>query len=339
MLSSRPRYLLTLALAAALAGCSAAGSEEGEADHATPETSAAEEAPESSAFPVTIEHAFGETVIEAEPERVVALGRTEADVLLALGVVPVGYVGLAFLESGLGPWSEELLGEEQPVRLEAEPEVDLEAVAALEPDLIVTINSVVDEEIHRNLEHIAPTVARPAGTAPWQVERAEETEHIAAALGRAEDGRALNDEVEELLAQVREEHPQFQGRTAVAILPYNDVIGAYTPGDTRGQFLASLGFELPQGIRDADDGSSAFIDVSPENVDVLDGDLLLVMADDADFDVTADIASLGRLQVAQSEAILATDREQRAAITINTVLSLPYALEHLVPRIAEVIHN
>src|SRR5690606_20608019 len=44
----------------------------------------------SDAFPVTIEHKYGETTIEEEPERVVAVGFTDQDTLLALGVVPVG---------------------------------------------------------------------------------------------------------------------------------------------------------------------------------------------------------------------------------------------------------
>ena len=45
---------------------------------------------DADAFPVTIEHAFGETTIEAEPTRVATLGWTDQDSALALGVVPVG---------------------------------------------------------------------------------------------------------------------------------------------------------------------------------------------------------------------------------------------------------
>ena len=45
---------------------------------------------DEGAFPVTIEHAYGETTVEQEPERVVALGWSDPDVVLSLGVVPVG---------------------------------------------------------------------------------------------------------------------------------------------------------------------------------------------------------------------------------------------------------
>lgn len=42
-----------------------------------------------SAFPVTIEHKFGSVTIAEEPQRVVSIGFTEQDPLLAVGVTPV----------------------------------------------------------------------------------------------------------------------------------------------------------------------------------------------------------------------------------------------------------
>ena len=40
-------------------------------------------------FPITIQHAFGETTIESKPERIVTLSWANQDAILALGVVPV----------------------------------------------------------------------------------------------------------------------------------------------------------------------------------------------------------------------------------------------------------
>ena len=42
-------------------------------------------------FPVTVEHAFGETTIEERPERVASVGWANHEVPLALGIVPVGF--------------------------------------------------------------------------------------------------------------------------------------------------------------------------------------------------------------------------------------------------------
>lgn len=82
----RARRAVALALVAALtlAACGS-GDDDSDATEDTGTDSAAD-----AAFPVTIEHKFGETTIEAEPERIVAVGLTEQDALLALGVVPVG---------------------------------------------------------------------------------------------------------------------------------------------------------------------------------------------------------------------------------------------------------
>ena len=44
--------------------------------------------PSADAFPVTIEHAYGSTVLEAPPERVATLGLQWTDVLLALDEEP-----------------------------------------------------------------------------------------------------------------------------------------------------------------------------------------------------------------------------------------------------------
>ena len=51
---------------------------------------------ETDAFPVTIEHAFGSTTIEKEPQRVATLGWSDQDHVAALGVVPVGATKITY---------------------------------------------------------------------------------------------------------------------------------------------------------------------------------------------------------------------------------------------------
>ena len=102
-----------------LAACSTGSTDkaEDEAAPAEPTTSV-----DADAFPVTLEHAFGETEIEAEPTRVVTLGWSDQDVVLALGVVPVGATDITWggNDQGSTPWFDEALDElggEQPTRL------------------------------------------------------------------------------------------------------------------------------------------------------------------------------------------------------------------------------
>ena len=58
-------------------------------------------------FPVTVEHAFGETTIEERPERVASVGWANHEVPLALGIVPVGFARASWGDDdgdGLLPW-------------------------------------------------------------------------------------------------------------------------------------------------------------------------------------------------------------------------------------------
>ena len=79
--------LSVLALAPVIAAC---GSDSDSGSAADPSTGGSSPAPEEAAFPVTIKHKYGETTIEKAPERVVCVGLTDQDTLMALGVVPVG---------------------------------------------------------------------------------------------------------------------------------------------------------------------------------------------------------------------------------------------------------
>ncbi|WP_017584846.1 ABC transporter substrate-binding protein [Nocardiopsis ganjiahuensis] len=308
----------------------------GTADDGPPETGSASRTAEG-AFPVTIEHEFGSTTVEEEPERVVTLGVTDADAVLALDLVPVGNTGYTFYESGLGPWTDELVEGAELTRIDSDSEPNIEQIANLAPDLIIGVSAGFDEAVYESLSQIAPVVARPSGTAAYTVPRDEATEVIATALGRPEEGAALNEATDALVEQARAEYPEFEGLTGTAVLPYDGKYGAYLPGDARGRFLMSLGFVIPEAVTEQDSGDEFFVELSSERVDLLDGDLLLVMSDDEDFDITEGSSVFDTLDVVREDAVVTTTLDERGAVTYNSVLSVPYALEHLAPRIDEAL--
>lgn len=131
-------------------------------------TSSASET-EAGAFPVTIEHAYGETTIEKEPERVVALGWSDPDVVLSLGVVPVGASNNSWggTKEGSTVWFDEALadidGAEAPQRIDDTSSGIAGAVsdiAKLEPDLVVATNSGMTKEEYQKLSRLGvPVVA------------------------------------------------------------------------------------------------------------------------------------------------------------------------------------
>ena len=145
-----------------------------------------------------MEHKFGTTTVPAEPERVVSVGLTEQDVLLELGVVPVATTEWYGEQPGaVWPWAEptaEELGGAEPEVLSAADGIDFEAVAALEPDLIVGTNAGLTEKDYELLSAIAPTVTSVEGSTQYFSSWSDQTLQIARALGREADGEALVDE-------------------------------------------------------------------------------------------------------------------------------------------------
>jgi iron complex transport system substrate-binding protein len=324
-----PRALVCASLSLVLLSACGAG-------NGSPEPEAAP-ASDTGAFPVTVDHEFGSTTVEEAPERIVTLGVTDADAVLALGVVPVGNTGFSFFETGLGPWTDDLVGDAELTHIASDSEPNIEQGANLAPDLIVGVSAGFDQAVYEDLSQIAPVVARPAGVAAYTVPRDEATELIATALGRPEEGTALNEATDELLAETRAAHPEFEGRVGAAVLPFDGKYGAYLPGDARGQFLASLGFDLPEPVTEQDTGESFFVELSPERVDMLDGDLLLVFGDDESFDITEGSTAFDSLDVVRDDAVVTTSLDQRGAVTYNSVLSIPYAVRTLVPRLSDAL--
>src|SRR4051812_21957870 len=72
----RPLALALTLGALALTGCSTGSTDDDAAGTSTTQV-------EADAFPVTIEHAFGTTTIEKEPERVATLGWSDQDHVVA----------------------------------------------------------------------------------------------------------------------------------------------------------------------------------------------------------------------------------------------------------------
>jgi iron complex transport system substrate-binding protein len=281
----------------------------------------------SGAFPVTIENSFGTTEIPEEPERVVTIGFNDQDFVLALGVVPVGVrENLGDYDAPNRPWAREQLGgEELPTVGGAE--IDIEAVAALEPDLIVGVYSFIDQAVYDQLSGIAPTLAQtdeyPDGATPWQ----QQTLLTGQALGKEDEAEALVEEVESQFAAAREDNPDFDGQAlavdfaGVADSPHY-LFGA---DDLRTQFFTDLGFEVA-------DVSTA---VSQEQLPLLDQDVLIGGGYTEDEALTDPL--FAGLDVVTSDRTVyfgAYSSDLMGALGYGSPLSLPYLLEAVAPALA-----
>jgi iron complex transport system substrate-binding protein len=292
----------------------------------------------SGAFPVTIEHKYGATTIESGPARVVSVGFTDQDPLLALGIVPVGIRDwYGNQPNAVWPWARDLLGGEEPEVLSAE-EISAEAIAALEPDLIVGVSSGMTGEEYDTLSQIAPTLAQSGDYVdygmPWQ----DGTRMIGEAVGRPGEAEALIAEVEGQLAAARRANPGFEGAEATVSYVMDETsIGAYSPEDTRSRLLTDLGMVIPPEIADLA-GDQFYSQFSKEQIGLLDRDLIVWIAGEPGIEDRIRQDPLhGQLRAAaEGREVFLTQLEGGAA-SFSSVISLPYLLESLVPRMAAAI--
>lgn len=168
-----------------------------------PPTEDAAETVEEAAAARVITHSLGETPIEGTPQRIVALEWTYAEDLLALGVQPVGVADL----EGYHTWvnaEPELADTVADVGTRQEP--NLEAISALEPDLIIGV-AFRHEPIYENLTAIAPTLIfnpYPAEDGPDQfAEMVETFNTIAEAVDRQDQAAEVLDAMEATFAEAR----------------------------------------------------------------------------------------------------------------------------------------
>jgi iron complex transport system substrate-binding protein len=297
-------------------------------------------APSRAADPgaVTVQHKFGETVIHARPQRVVSLGYTEQDAILAFGVVPVA-VRYAFgpQDDAVFPWADAAAGDARPEILPREG-IDFEKIAALRPDLIMAVTAGLDQQQYDTLSRIAPTVVQPAeyvdfGT-PWQVQ----TRVTGQALGQPERAEELVAQVESRFAEVKAAHPELVGRSVVLSGPtYDGNYPFHATEDTRTRFFGALGMVVPPAL-DAAAGDSFYGTVSRENASMLDADVLVWQAGSPQ--ERAEIESdpvLASLPVVREGRALFLDGTDYDALQFSSVLSLPHLLDEFVPRLAAAV--
>lgn len=226
----------------------------------------------------TIEHFFGVTDVPLEPRRVAALGQLASTYALELGVLPV--VGTI---EGI-EWSAEF-SDRFPVDAQIQniptagtrQQINVEAVAAANPDLIVTAANI-RRSTYRNLSQIAPTVVLQRGdNADWK----SRYDEFAAVIGRREA-------LDELRARYGSYLSRPFGRATELVFAF---IRPREGGDFRidvgdGAFPASVardaGLDVlspPEGVRELWSPGSGVYQLSSERLRVIeDADVIVFPA-------------------------------------------------------------
>ena len=242
--------LLTTALL--VAGCGS------QPDASTP-TPAAEPAKSSE---YVVKHAMGETPIKAAPQRVVVLTNEGTEAVLALGIKPVGAV-----KSWIGdPYYDHIKAEMEGVTVVGdEHQPNLEAIAALKPDLILG-NKMRQEKVYQQLSAIAPTVFSAELRGEWK----NNFKLYAEALNKKAEGDKIMADWDKRVAEIKQKAGD-KLNTKISIV-------RFMAGKTRiyykqtfsGIILQELGFARP----DAQNVDDFAAEITKERIPEMEGDIL-----------------------------------------------------------------
>lgn len=211
-------------------------------------------------FPRTVKHASGTTEIPQRPQRVVVLDTGELDAVVSLGITPVGIPsteGANAIPSYLAPQvaDAKAVGTIQ--------ELNLEAIAALKPDLILGSQLRADK-VYSQLSSIAPTVFSIRPGFPWKENfllagdaLGEETEAVEALNTYQDDADALDEKV--------------AGDPKISLVRFMpNRLRLYGNKSLIGVILKDAGFSRP-AVQDVDDLA---VEISPEQISQAEGDVV-----------------------------------------------------------------
>ncbi|MEK3725460.1 ABC transporter substrate-binding protein [Paenibacillus sp. FSL H8-0034] len=270
----KPSTLLVASLLSAalvLSGCgqttptaSKEGSTGGAAQPATPAP-----APKP-AESYTVKHAMGETKITGNPTRIVVLTNEGTEVLLSLGIKPVGAV-----KSWSGtPFYDHIKKDLEGVTVVGdENQPNLEVIATLKPDLIIG-NKLRQEKVYAQLSAIAPTIYSEKINADWQ----KNFKLYAEALNKKDQG-------DQLLSKLDQRIADFKTKAGDSLKMKVSLV-RFIPGKTRiyfndtfaGFMMQKIGFQRP-AVQNQDKFAD---DINKERIPDMEGDILFYYTWDND---------------------------------------------------------
>ncbi|MZD05768.1 ABC transporter substrate-binding protein [Streptomyces sp. SID5785] len=324
--AGRRAFLFATAGAAlALTGCSS-GSDDAEAKPAG--------ATASDGFPVTVQGKEGAARVTAPPRRVAACGYLrDTDIALALGAPLVLAAKNNVFPDGLAPWQKPA---SDPVLIDTTAGMPMEKVAAARPDLILASDDYQLHDDYAKLSRIAPTLSyrKGVGQDGWE----DMARRAGDALGARSEADALVSRVRRKIASVRKAHPELDGRT----FTFGPVVGGEvftikSPDDASAVFFGQLGMKLsPKVVRLPDSATPGRAAVAKERLDLLDADVLILTFDTdqarKEFEARPLFKKLGAVR---RGAYIGLDMPTAIAVGFPSVLSLPYGLDAVVPRLAK----
>lgn len=335
--------LLAATLTVSLAACSQG------TENSSSNSEASSSEVSNEAFPVTIEHAFGETTIEKQPERIATIGWSNHEVPLALGITPVGFEKATWGDDdkdGILPWAKEALdklGGEEPVLFDATDSIPFEEVANTAPDVILASYSGITQEDYDQLSQIAPVVAYPE--IAWGTSLEDMIEMNSEAIGKEAEGDKLIEDLDAQVAAAMDANPELKTtKPLFAFFDESDFsqIGVYTSADPRMNFLLDAGVQEAKVLEQFADSDSFYEQVSAEKPEEFDDVDVIITYGTADDAANAELLKkmqadplLSRIPAIAEGKVVFLGEDPLAASANQSPLSIPWGINDYLAKISE----
>jgi iron complex transport system substrate-binding protein len=215
-----------------------------------------------------IQHAMGEICIPTQPQRIITLDIFSLGNSLTLGIEPLA--GGSLRQHGdLPDYLEKNAKNLENIGLECQP--DIEKILLLKPDLIFGRTSC--SQIYSLLSKIAPTVLSKwyIGT-HWRENFDFTADVLRKEISAKEAWNQYFNRIEKLRYILAE---KYQGKKISVIEFHLSRISAFTNNSFPGSILSDLGLQRPDA-QDVD-AEYGYIEVSEEELEKIDGDILFIM--------------------------------------------------------------
>lgn len=228
-----------------------------------------------------VDHIFGQTEVCGIPERIIALDTHALDLLLSLGVEPIGYAEdrralVGQPGTGQSIVDVKYLGDRlttQPIHIGTSQSPSLETILGLKPDVI--LGGFVGNAEYQTLSKIAPTLLPHSLDDPdgWR----ETIQMLGQVLGREDQASAVLTAHDQRINRAKTNLSAYQGQSILLLsMTGLDYIGIFTNETFAGKLLEDIGLTLlvPTHLR----SSNGEMVISSEILPQLKPDLIIVMA-------------------------------------------------------------
>jgi iron complex transport system substrate-binding protein len=228
-----------------------------------------------------VKHDLGTTEICGQPQRIIALDTQALDLLLALGVEPIGYAEDRRALVGSPQLGQSVIGVKylgdrlttNPVHIGTSQSPSLETILALKPDLI--FGSHLGNTEHQMLQKIAPTVLPLDLATPDQWRK--KIQILGQILHREDKASAVLTAHDQQIRQTQTQLVEYQGQLILLLsMSGLESIEVFHQNTFAGKLLEDVGFHLlvPAQLHLANETVSISAEILPQ----LKADWIIVMA-------------------------------------------------------------